>query len=147
MQSSLIALASVASRYFEETGVGHAMLAIETLEARAQVLNYVLLDVGAGLVTFWELYRPSTSRVDDIPAGANTIVRKTRSGLESARKRGKVGSRPRVVAEDKRRIIIARHEEDDESVREIARATGFSVSTVHGAIAQHRAAQSTEVGA
>ena len=69
------------------------------------------------------------------------IVRKTKNGLEAARKRGKVGGRPRVVDDDKRRVILARHLEDDESVRTIATATGLSIGTVHSVIAEHRAAE------
>jgi DNA invertase Pin-like site-specific DNA recombinase len=75
------------------------------------------------------------------------IVRKTKNGLEAARKRGKVGGRPRVVDEDKRRVILARHEEDEESVRTIAQATGLSVGTVHRVIVEHRATERTGVNA
>lgn len=75
------------------------------------------------------------------------IVRKTKNGLEAARKRGKVGGRPRVVDEDKRRVILARHQEDEESVRTIAKATGLSVGTVHGVIVDHRTAERTGAGA
>ena len=69
------------------------------------------------------------------------IVRKTKNGLEAARKRGKVGGRPRVVVDDKRRVILARYLEDEESVRTIATATGLSVGTVHSVIAEHRATE------
>lgn len=69
------------------------------------------------------------------------IVRKTKNGLEAARKRGKVGGRPSVVDADKRRVIIARHENDEESVRTIAKATGVSVGTVHKVISEHRTAE------
>ncbi|MBM7366357.1 recombinase family protein [Gordonia hydrophobica] len=57
------------------------------------------------------------------------IARKTKSGLEAARKRGKVGGRPSVVDDDKRAAIIARHVRD-ESMREIAAGVGVSVGTV-----------------
>lgn len=67
------------------------------------------------------------------------IVRKTRNGLEAARRRGRVGGRPSVVNDDVRRVIVARREEDGASIREIARATGLSVGTIHGVIAQHKA--------
>ncbi|SDO35969.1 Site-specific DNA recombinase [Cryobacterium flavum] len=69
------------------------------------------------------------------------IVRKTKNGLEAARKRGKVGGRPRVVDDDKRRVILARHLEDEESVRTIATATGLSIGTVHSVIVEHRATE------
>ncbi|GGA72017.1 putative resolvase [Pseudoclavibacter endophyticus] len=67
------------------------------------------------------------------------IVRKTRNGLEAARRRGRVGGRPRVVNDDKRAVILARRERD-ESIREIARAVGVSVGTVHAVLAASRAA-------
>lgn len=72
------------------------------------------------------------------------IVRKTKNGLEAARKRGNIGGRPSVVDADKRRIIIARHENNEESVRTIAKATGVSVGTVHKVISEHRATQLTK---
>jgi len=75
------------------------------------------------------------------------IVRKTKNGLEAARKQGKVSGRPRVVDEDKRRVILARHMEDEESVRTIATATGLSVGTIHGVIVEHRAMERTGAGA
>lgn len=61
------------------------------------------------------------------------IVRKTKNGLEAARKRGKVGGRPRVIDDDKRAVIRARREKG-ESLREIASAVGVSVGTVHAAL-------------
>ncbi|MBP1325481.1 DNA invertase Pin-like site-specific DNA recombinase [Leucobacter exalbidus] len=61
------------------------------------------------------------------------IVKKTKSGLEAARTRGKVGGRPRVVDEDKRTVILARREKG-ESIRAIAKAVGVSVGTVSGAL-------------
>jgi len=67
------------------------------------------------------------------------ISRKTKNGLEAAWKRGKVCGRSHIADEDKRRIIITRHEEDEESVREIARATALSVGTVHGVLSEHKA--------
>ncbi|WP_083197687.1 recombinase family protein [Rhodococcus sp. 008] len=64
------------------------------------------------------------------------IVRKTRNGLEAARKRGKVGGRPTVVDGDKRAAILARRDRD-ESIREIAAGVGVSVGTVHRVLAGH----------
>lgn len=58
------------------------------------------------------------------------ISRKTKSGLEAARRRGNVGGRPTAVDEDKRAAILARRNRD-ESIREIAAGVGLSVSTVH----------------
>lgn len=55
------------------------------------------------------------------------IVRKTINGLEAARTRGRIGGRPSVVDPDKRRIVLARHD-DGESIRAIAIATAVKVS-------------------
>jgi len=62
------------------------------------------------------------------------ISRKTKNGLEAARRRGKVGGRPTVLDDDKRAAILARREKG-ESVREIARGVAVSVGTVHKALA------------
>ncbi|MBN9214161.1 MAG: recombinase family protein [Microbacterium sp.] len=58
------------------------------------------------------------------------ISRKTRSGLDAARARGRVGGRPTVIDADKRAAILARRARD-ESIREIARGVGVSPATVH----------------
>ncbi len=68
------------------------------------------------------------------------IVRKTKNGLEAARKRGKVGGRPRVIDDDKRTVVLARREKG-ESIREIAAATGVSVGAVHKVLAEQVAAE------
>lgn len=65
------------------------------------------------------------------------IVRKTKNGLEAARKRGKVGGRPSVLDDDKRAVIVARREKG-ESIREISAAVGTSVGTVHSVVATMR---------
>lgn len=62
------------------------------------------------------------------------IVRKTKDGLEAARKRGKVGGRPRVIDDDRRAVILARREKG-ESIRVIARVLDVSVGTVHAVLA------------
>ena len=72
------------------------------------------------------------------------IVRKTKNGLEAARKRGKVGGRPRVIDDDKRTVVLARREKG-ESIREIAAATGVSVGAVHGVVAAHERQTKTGV--
>lgn len=64
------------------------------------------------------------------------IVHKTKNGLEAARKRGKVGGRPRVINDDKRAVILARREKG-ESMRVIARVLDVSVGTVHSVITEH----------
>jgi DNA invertase Pin-like site-specific DNA recombinase len=64
------------------------------------------------------------------------IVRKTKSGLDSARARGNVGGRPTVVNDDKRRAILARRGEQ-QSLREIARGVGVSLSVVHRIITEY----------
>lgn len=61
------------------------------------------------------------------------IVRKTKSGLESAARAGRRGGRPRVVDADKRRAILARRAEG-QSLREIARGVGVSLAVVHGEV-------------
>ncbi|VFA96172.1 DNA-invertase hin [Nocardia farcinica] len=61
------------------------------------------------------------------------IARKTRNGLEAAARRGKKGGRPRVVDADKRRAILARHAEG-QSLREISRGVGVSLSVVHAEV-------------
>jgi DNA invertase Pin-like site-specific DNA recombinase len=63
------------------------------------------------------------------------IARKTRSGLDSARSRGRVGGRPTVVDEDKRRAILARRSER-ESLRAIAVGTKVSLAVVHRVVSQ-----------
>ncbi|MFT3663243.1 MAG: recombinase family protein [Gordonia sp. (in: high G+C Gram-positive bacteria)] len=65
------------------------------------------------------------------------ISRKTKSGLEAARRRGRVGGRPSVVDDDKRAAIWARRERD-ESIRQIAAGVGVSVGTVHKVLAVDR---------
>ncbi|WP_280445154.1 hypothetical protein [Nocardia brasiliensis] len=61
------------------------------------------------------------------------ISRKTRDGLESARRQGRTGGRPRVVDDDKRRAIPARRTEG-QSLREISRGVGVSLAVVHGEV-------------
>lgn len=63
------------------------------------------------------------------------ISRKTKNGLEAARRRGKVGGRPRVIDDDKRAIILARREKG-ESIRVIARVLDVSVGSVHAVLSE-----------
>lgn len=63
------------------------------------------------------------------------IVRKTRDGLESARKRGRVGGRPTVVDEDKRHAILGRRARG-QSLREIARGVGIGYATVQKVVSE-----------
>ncbi|MFC3242232.1 recombinase family protein [Gordonia humi] len=65
------------------------------------------------------------------------ISRKTRNGLEAARRRGTTGGRPTVVDPDKRAAILARHT-TGQSIREIARGVGISVGAVHRIITENR---------
>lgn len=62
------------------------------------------------------------------------ISAKTKNGLDAARRRGKVGGRPKVIDDDKEAAIMARRTRG-ESIREIARGTGVSVGTVHKVLA------------
>ena len=66
------------------------------------------------------------------------ISRKTKDGLEAARRRGKTGGRPTVLDDDKRAIIASRREKG-ESVREIAAAIAVSPATVWNALKNHPA--------
>lgn len=68
------------------------------------------------------------------------IVRKTRDGLDAARRQGRVGGRPSVVDDQKRRVIIASRS-TGESLRSIARAVGVSTAVVHRVVKEHEEAQ------
>lgn len=69
------------------------------------------------------------------------ISRKTKNGLEAARRRGKVGGRPRVIDDDKRAIILARREKG-ESIRVIARVLDVSVGSVHAVLSEETTKES-----
>lgn len=107
-----------------------------------------------GLITLNDLFERgiSVKVLDGIAAGEHTerclildlalalaedrrraISRKTRSGLDAARQRGKVGGRP-PLSDDTRRVILSRHN-DGESIRQISREIGVSVGAVHKIIA------------
>ncbi|NUP18800.1 MAG: recombinase family protein [Streptomyces sp.] len=58
------------------------------------------------------------------------IVRKTKNGLEAARKRGRVGGRRPVVDDGKRAAILARRQRG-ESIRTIAAGVKVSIGVVH----------------
>lgn len=68
------------------------------------------------------------------------IVRKTNDGLEAARRQGRVGGRPSVVDDAKRRVIIASRS-TGESIRQIAAAVGISPAVVHRVLKEHEEAQ------
>jgi DNA invertase Pin-like site-specific DNA recombinase len=57
-------------------------------------------------------------------------IARTKNGLKSARSHGRVGGRPTVVDDDKRRAILARRAEG-QSLRTIARGVGVSLAVVH----------------
>lgn len=63
------------------------------------------------------------------------IARKTRNGLQAARKQGRVGGRPTVITTDRRHAILGRHN-DGESLRQIARGVGVSPGTVHRVLSE-----------
>ncbi|CNF63310.1 site-specific recombinase%2C DNA invertase Pin [Mycobacterium tuberculosis] len=71
------------------------------------------------------------------------IVRKTKNGLEAARRRGRVGGRRPVVDDDKRAAILARRERG-ESIRTIAAGVKVSVGVVHKTLAQAQAPDEPE---
>jgi DNA invertase Pin-like site-specific DNA recombinase len=62
------------------------------------------------------------------------ITRKTKNGLDAARKRGRVGGRRPVVDDDKRAAILARRQRG-ESIRTIAAGVKVSVGVVHKTLA------------
>jgi DNA invertase Pin-like site-specific DNA recombinase len=66
------------------------------------------------------------------------ISRKTKNGLDAARRRGRVGGRPTVVDDDKRRAIFARRAEG-QRLRIIAKGTEVSLAVVHRVISEHEA--------
>ncbi|WP_424532398.1 recombinase family protein [Sphaerisporangium viridialbum] len=66
------------------------------------------------------------------------ITRKTKNGLEAARKRGRVGGRRPVVDDDKRADILARRERG-ESIRTIAAGVKVSIGVVHKTLADAKA--------
>jgi DNA invertase Pin-like site-specific DNA recombinase len=72
------------------------------------------------------------------------IARKTRNGLDSARSRGRVGGRPTVVDDDKRRAILARQGEG-QSLREIARGVEVSLAVVHRIVTEAAEPVDTDV--
>lgn len=71
------------------------------------------------------------------------ISRKTKNGLDAARRRGRVGGRPTVVDDDKRRAILARRAEG-ESLRTIAKGTEVSLAVVHRVITEDGAANGSD---
>lgn len=108
-----------------------------------------------GLITLTDLFERgiSVKVLDGIAAGEHTerslildlalalaedrrrdISTKTKNGLDAARRRGKVGGRPKVIDSDKEAAIMARRSKG-ESIREIARGTGISVGAVHRVLA------------
>jgi len=66
------------------------------------------------------------------------IVRKTKNGLEAARRRGRTGGRRPVVDDDKRAAILARRERG-ESIRTIAAGVKVSVGVVHKTLSDAKA--------
>ncbi|MEV4183937.1 recombinase family protein [Streptosporangium canum] len=66
------------------------------------------------------------------------IVRKTKNGLEAARKRGRVGGRRPVVDDDKRAAVLARRQRG-ESIRTIAAGVKVSIGVVHKTLAEAQA--------
>lgn len=63
------------------------------------------------------------------------IVRKTKNGLDAARRRGRVGGRRPVVDDAKRAAILARRQRG-ESIRTIAAGVKVSVGVVHKTLAE-----------
>lgn len=59
------------------------------------------------------------------------IVERTHEGLAAARKRGRMGGRPKALSDEARRAIIRMRDHEHRSVSEIARAFKVSRSTVY----------------
>ncbi len=59
------------------------------------------------------------------------IRERTRAGLEAARKRGKVGGRPRALSDGDLKAARAMLASDDMSVEEVARRVGVSPATLY----------------
>ena len=59
------------------------------------------------------------------------IRERTRAGLEAARKRGKVGGRPRALSDGDLKAARALLASDDMSVEEVARRVGVSPATLY----------------
>lgn len=68
------------------------------------------------------------------------IVRKTKDGLEAARRRGRVSGRRPVVDDDKRAAILARRQRG-ESIRTIAAGVKVSIGVVHKTLTDARQEQ------
>ena len=68
------------------------------------------------------------------------IVRRTKDGLEAARRRGRVGGRRPVVDDDKRAAILARRQRG-ESIRTIAAGVKVSIGVVHKTLTDARQEQ------
>jgi DNA invertase Pin-like site-specific DNA recombinase len=77
---------------------------------------------------------------EDRRTGGRDIVRKTRDGLEAARRRGRVGGRRPVVDDDKRAAILARRQRG-ESIRTIAADVKVSIGVVHKTLTDARREQ------
>lgn len=65
----------------------------------------------------------------------DTIVERTRAGLEAAKARGKVGGRPSVVDAKKLKTIKSLLASGDHSRADIARMTGISPATLYRVLA------------
>ncbi len=61
----------------------------------------------------------------------NLIRERTRAGLEAARKRGKVGGRPRLLSEKKLNVAKTLLASDELSVEEVAMQVGVSPATLY----------------
>ncbi len=64
------------------------------------------------------------------------IVERTQAGLQAARKRGRIGGRPRV---DKKRVerALKLYESKEYSVAEITELTGVSKATLYRRLKEH----------
>lgn len=61
----------------------------------------------------------------------NLIRERTKAGLEAARKRGKLGGRPKVLNEEKTQFAKSFYDSKDYSINQIGNLLGVSKSTIY----------------
>ncbi len=59
------------------------------------------------------------------------IVERTKAGLSSARARGRVGGRPKRLDEDKRKLAVSLHKEQNHTVNKICEMMGITKPTLY----------------
>ena len=75
----------------------------------------------------------------------NLIRERTLTGLEAARKRGKVGGRPFTHSKEKKELAYEKFQKNDMTVAEIAKTLGMNRTTIYRYINQRRQHHATAV--